>query len=208
VAAEAVRQHGRTNASYSQYATTYCCLSRVCESLWSARAMDCSERSGVKKSRKRRNQPTAKGDQGAASLAGMSEKEKAKIAALDKSDKKGSSLDATTGSAREGALLWLHYIQSISVLHADLPCCVRGVLCVTGSGVAERKEREEREEPTPAPAPQPEQRGKSGKKSKKKKKRVRQHGRTNASYSQYAATYCCLSRVCESTVVRVCDGLQ
>jgi hypothetical protein len=35
----------------------------------------------------------------------MSEKEKAKIAALDKSDKKGSSLDATTGSAREGALL-------------------------------------------------------------------------------------------------------
>eukprot|EP01043_Picozoa_sp_COSAG02_P056988 COSAG02_NODE_6845_length_3329_cov_85.690093_3_plen_99_part_00 len=46
--------------------------------------MVCSERSGVKKSRKRRNQPTAKGDQGAASLAGMSEKEKAKIAAFDK----------------------------------------------------------------------------------------------------------------------------
>ena len=104
--AEAVRQHGQTNASHPQYVVSHTVACRRHASLmWPVCAMFCSERTGVKKSRKRRNQPTAKGDQGAASLAGMSEKEKAKIAALDKSDKKGSSLDATTGSAREGALL-------------------------------------------------------------------------------------------------------
>ena len=73
--------------------------------------MMCSERAGAKKIRKRRNQPAAKGDQGAASLAGMSEKEKAKIAALDKSDKKGTSLDATTGSAREGAAIYFRSLR-------------------------------------------------------------------------------------------------
>ena len=157
-------------------------LLRVCD----------SERAGAKKSRKRRNAPAAKGDQGAASLAGMSDKEKAKIAALDKSDKKGSSIDATTGSAREGVSTSWRAAHSWNFMPAApaapagdrLPppetTNPRGLLAltravcitrVTGSGVAQRKEREISEAPEPAPAPQPEQRGKSGKKSKKKKKK-------------------------------------
>jgi hypothetical protein len=154
-------------------------LLRVCD----------SERAGAKKSRKRRNAPAAKGDQGAASLAGMSDKEKAKIAALDKSDKKGSSIDATTGSAREGVSTCarcIHFMPAAPAAPAGdrLPppetTNPRGLLAltravcitrVTGSGVAQRKEREISEAPEPAPAPQPEQRGKSGKKSKKKKKK-------------------------------------
>ena len=104
MATEAVRQHGQSNPILNTWPHTVASCAHVGPMRF-VYAMVCSERSGVKKSRKRRNQPAAKGDQGAASLAGLSEKEKAKIAALDKSDKKGSSLDATTGSAREGVLL-------------------------------------------------------------------------------------------------------
>lgn len=84
------------------------------------------ERAGAKKSRKRRNAPLAKGDQGAGNMAGMSDKEKAKIAALDKSDKKGSSADATTGSAREGEALSLYLPSPFSLLHfsPSLQCTV------------------------------------------------------------------------------------
>jgi hypothetical protein len=125
MATEAVRQHGQTNLILNTSPHTVASCAHV-SPMWFVCAMICSERSGVKKSRKRRNQPAAKGDQGAASLAGMSEKEKAKIAALDKSDKKGSSLDATTGSAREGALLYLWFwawLQSTqSIFQARFEC--------------------------------------------------------------------------------------
>ena len=93
--------------------------------------------------------------------AGLSAKEAAKLAALDKSDKKGSSLDATTGSAREGS-------GNAHEPAAVLPQAQKARVWFD-AGVAARSERPVAE-PVQEPAPQP-QRQQSGKKSKKKKKK-------------------------------------
>ena len=148
------------------------------------------ERTGAKKSRRRRHTPAATGAQvcplpdpfaplwrrrltvarvlaplccvQGGEKAGLSAKEAAKLAALDKSDKKGSSLDATTGSAREG---------SGNPTRTNQPPCRRRLRrrVWSDAGVAARSERPVAE-PVQEPAPQP-QRQQSGKKSKKKKKK-------------------------------------
>jgi len=81
------------------------------------------------------------GSQGGA----MTAKEATKLAGLDKSDKRGTSADATTGSAREGNG------QAVSRDQADKPVPVQ--------------------EELPSKSPAPNMHGSSGKKSSKKKKR-------------------------------------
>merc|ERR1712166_1590159 len=73
------------------------------------------ERSYAKKARKKRNAPAMSGSQGGA----MTAKEATKLAGLDKSDKRGTSADATTGSAREGNG------QAVSRDQADKPVPVQ-----------------------------------------------------------------------------------